>query len=55
MSEPDSYPHTYKAELKFKYKNGAGETEMLVKRLFCRSGISTITPHMASKPRRCTM
>ena len=29
MSEPDSYPHTYKAELKFKYKNGAGETEML--------------------------
>ena len=29
MSEPDRYPHTYKAELKFKYKNGAGETEML--------------------------
>ena len=24
MSEPESYPHTYKAELKYKYKNGAG-------------------------------
>lgn len=28
MSEPESYPHTYKAELKYKYKNGAGETVM---------------------------
>lgn len=28
MSEPESYPHTYKAELKYKHKNGAGETVM---------------------------
>ncbi len=29
MSVPESYPHTYKAELKFRYKNGMGETVLL--------------------------
>ncbi len=29
MSVPESFPHTYKAELKFRYKNGMGETVLL--------------------------